>query len=979
MKLFKVFLTFCLSSFLISCNTAKDLLKGIKNENNTDVNVSDDEKKEEDNNPSSGGSSNNPSQGGSSSTPTKKKYTINFFNGDDKLGFLTLDEGTTVGKNTYPNIPTYTNPDIAYNYTFLGWNFERQPDEVGEATSYVVSRNDSLYAVFSKTIKTFDVTFYNDTTLLGNKSIEYGTMIGGFSNFDFTITKTSVGKNYAFIGWNEDKQPNDVGPSQTYEVTRDMTLYAVFNEYTNIYKVTFYNGNKKLGDRDIPHGNKIELNNTYSFYISKDSTTQYDYTFIGWNKSSTATSASEYTVTANIPALYAIFKQTTRQYMVTFRNDNVLLDSKTLSYGSVPSYTKPNPQKNSVEVDGTITNYTFVGWYPNDNTASPDKAIPTNDLPVVKGKVDYYAIFRSSYQYKVVFMLDGVELKTDTVDAGNKPSYNVSPTKDTTYGVTTYKEYKYEYTFVGWSTDPYASESSAITFANLPKVNNPTTYHAIFRKTTKYKIAFQDYHSRDLYYDYYLPGEHPVFKGTTLPTRDDVYFETKKISYIFYGWNIDGYANHTSEGTYKYGDTLPAVETKSLRYKPIFYEATSYKISFYNDKEKKEELYSYFAPMNETIVYNGPKPTKAHSDPNKQYVFKGWNTQANGYSEWYNGNNKVGTFTIVWYAQYEEVDKLDDDDDVNPEYDLDIDNINVIELDNRGLTGNSAFDNKITIPFGSSNTSSYDITCSLDNEGDSEFFKVTNNSDSVKVEALDSGRFTYLNVVYKNKGTTTVANSRKIKLLSNTTDFYSFSNYNVAQLGECTIPNNTYVEAKASNNTTNCGSGNDKYDLVIPSKVNINGVIKEVGVYSTYPEGEGPDYYYRRVFLPSTLFCLRYYALSKVRCKDYAYFSKSQLGFLFCYANSIIKAGGTAGNSYFLLEKNEGANPQSRIFAGTDYYNFPYTKRGYSNTDNWNSGKIQYTNWNWQEDYVSLYSTSITQEYRNARLLFVNNNVCFTN
>ena len=105
MKLFKVFLTFCLSSLLISCNTAKDLLKGIKNENNTDVNVSDDEKKEEDNNPSSGGSSNNPSQGGSSSTPTKKKYTINFFNGDDKLGFLTLDEGTTVGKNTYPNIP----------------------------------------------------------------------------------------------------------------------------------------------------------------------------------------------------------------------------------------------------------------------------------------------------------------------------------------------------------------------------------------------------------------------------------------------------------------------------------------------------------------------------------------------------------------------------------------------------------------------------------------------------------------------------------------------------------------------------------------------------------------------------------------------------------------------------------------------------------------------------------------------------------
>ena len=223
-----------------------------------------------------------------------------------------------------------------------------------------------------------------------------------------------------------------------------------------------------------------------------------------------------------------------------------------------------------------------------------------------------------------------------------------------------------------------------------------------------------------------------------------------------------------------------------------------------------------------------------------------------------------------------------------------------------------------------------------------------------------------MNIIYKEKGKTEETKRDKITLLSNSTN-YDISSFNPTKLGEKNIEDNKYVSIKlkqvdlfASSNKTN--------DLVLPSKVKFEDNIKEVGSI----ESSNVAFYFRDIFIPSTIFNISKGTFPYTRCFGYLDIRKSYLGFLFLEKGSLIDGV----NSYFLLEKEDKTNYQSRFFAGPDYYSFPYTKAIYKNLKYWDSA--EYTSWDWQTNYVAEYKKG-TNYYTIQRDLFAFSNYYFCN
>jgi hypothetical protein len=156
---------------------------------------------------------------------------------------------------------------------------------------------------------------------------------------------------------------------------------------------------------------------------TKDSTEQYNYTFIGWDQEVVP-------VTKDV-TYYAQYEATLNQYEINFYDwDGTLLQSTMVNYGEWPTYYNSDPWR---EADAQYT-YTFSGWSP--------------ELSMVTGHQSYYAQYESTLnQYEITFLnWDGEVLQSTMVDYGAMPEYlGVTPTKP--------EDDQYVYTFSGWEPE----------------------------------------------------------------------------------------------------------------------------------------------------------------------------------------------------------------------------------------------------------------------------------------------------------------------------------------------------------------------------------------------------------------------------------------------------------------------------------------------------------------------------------------------
>lgn len=140
-----------------------------------------------------------------------------FFYDETGENLLQTVEGAVNGSVVYTGATPTKESSAQYDYTFAGWS-----RTIGGAAEEGILNNIGLggnfYAVFTATVRTFTVRFFNGTTLLDTvPNVPYGAMAGYTGD---TPVKGGVDNpaDYEFIGWL---------PDPIY-VTEDMDCYAQF-------------------------------------------------------------------------------------------------------------------------------------------------------------------------------------------------------------------------------------------------------------------------------------------------------------------------------------------------------------------------------------------------------------------------------------------------------------------------------------------------------------------------------------------------------------------------------------------------------------------------------------------------------------------------------------------------------------------------------------------------------------------------------
>ena len=385
-------------------------------------------------------------------------YTVTWKNGDTVL---------QSGKVAYGTKPAYTGatPTKAataqYTYTFKGWSPE-----------IVAVTGDTTYtAEFNSVLREYTVTWKNGDTVLQSTKVAYGTKP---AYTGATPTKAATAQyTYTFKGWTP----------EIVAVTGDTTYTAEFNATTNIYKVTWKNGNSVLKINEVRYGEMP----TYSGDIpQKTATAQYTYVFKGWSPEVSAVTGD---TTYN-----AVFDAILNEYTIIWKCDDKVLQTDKIAYGETPKFNGTTPQKEATDQ----YTYVFKGWSP--------------DISEVTGDTTYNALFDTiTNKYTVTWKNGDTVLQSGKVAYGTKPAYTgETPAKAATA--------QYTYVFKGWS----------------PAVSNVTgdaTYTAVFDAVVnEYTVTWMN-GDTVLATDSVPYGNMPVYSGKT-PVKE----ETSRYTYSFNGW-----------------------------------------------------------------------------------------------------------------------------------------------------------------------------------------------------------------------------------------------------------------------------------------------------------------------------------------------------------------------------------------------------------------------------------------------------------
>lgn len=135
------------------------------------------------------------------------------------------------------------------------------------------------------------------------------------------------------------------------------------------YYLRYYNweGTTLLYTESVAKGQ----NGTYSSTPSHDSTAQYTFTFVGWNRYKNSTTADS-TARNNIQSnrnVYAAYTTTVRTYTVTFKNSDytTLQTVNNVPYGGTATYTGSNPTHPT-----DPNNMRFIGFVPTGANITGD-------------------------------------------------------------------------------------------------------------------------------------------------------------------------------------------------------------------------------------------------------------------------------------------------------------------------------------------------------------------------------------------------------------------------------------------------------------------------------------------------------------------------------------------------------------------------------------------------------------------------------
>ncbi len=457
--------------------------------------------------------------------------------------------------------------------------------------------SDAVTATITESRQTPTITTKLDSTVVCEDEASLATIfatgnfeanLGSISNVTYTGTFPGEGQSAVYtVTAAVNASEASLAASQTFTITVQNPEYApnVKVSMTNCASVTLTGTNGTVytlttTPQEVPAG---------TYIITVTPLVGYDLSTITLPEGDTASvSGSQITLLAASQSNSADRDHTItvtaakRTFSVTWYDGETLIETTTVDYGDVPSYTynKPNTDEYT---------YTFVSW--KDAAGSAPAAL-TGD----KGTTYSYkaVITATKNEYTVTWLNeDGSTIKTGSVEYGNMPTAPEAPAKINTA--------EYTYTFAGWDSD---GDSKADT---VTAVTGAVTYMAVFTATRNtYTVTWKN-GDTVLETDNIEYGATPEYNGAEPTKPADAQF-----TYTFAGW--------TPEIT---------TVTGHVAYTAAYTTTTNtYTVTWYDEDGTTVLDTAENVEYGTKPVYSGKKPIK-ESDGEFTYTFKQWTAVEN--------------------------------------------------------------------------------------------------------------------------------------------------------------------------------------------------------------------------------------------------------------------------------------------------------------------------------------------------------------
>lgn len=236
-----------------------------------------------------------------------KKYNVTFMYDGKVVEIKTIDKNEIVVD--FPDINTISEK---VGYEFNGWDYN------GE----LITKDSIINAILKK--KVFDVSFYDNETLIDAQKVEYGD-----DALEIDSSKLSIKEGYTFVGWDKD----------ITNITDNVITHAIYQKKSFEVKFLDEEGSQ-LETVNVLYGEKANLEN-----LPKKA----GYKFVGWDKD--ISSVKEDLV---VSPIFEII-----DYTITYLDENgkVIENLQPSTYNILSSASIDLP--GAIEKDG----FKFLGWY----------------------------------------------------------------------------------------------------------------------------------------------------------------------------------------------------------------------------------------------------------------------------------------------------------------------------------------------------------------------------------------------------------------------------------------------------------------------------------------------------------------------------------------------------------------------------------------------------------------------------------------
>ncbi|MBQ3005149.1 MAG: InlB B-repeat-containing protein, partial [Clostridia bacterium] len=492
-------------------------------------------------------------------------------------------------------------------YTFKGWSTTRGATTATYTNAQSVK---NLTNIPDSTVTLYAVWELNKYTVSYNANGGSGAPSAQTKTHGTALTLSTTKptrEGYTFEGWNtaQNGSGTDYASGGSYTSNASVTLYAQWAPAIT-YTVKY----------DANGGTGTTADSTHVYGTAKALTangfTRTGYTFLGWSKSKTATTAT-YTNKQSVTnltsesggtvILYAVW--TTSKYTVTYNANggSGAPSAQTKTHGIALTLSSVVP---------TRTGYTFSGWNTKSDGTGTNYTSGANYT--ANSNLTLYAKW-TAITYTVKYNANG----------GTGTTANSSHVYDTAKALTANGFTRTNYVFIGWSK---SNTATAATYTDKQSVSNLTTtsgtvnLYAVWVPST-YKITYNANGGSG------APSAQTKAYGTALTLSSTVPTRT---GYTFAGWNTksDGTGtNYASGASY----TNNAVATLYAKWTAITYTVK------YNANGGTGSM------SNSTHTYGTAKALTANDFTRTNYTFLGWSTSSTATAETYTDCQSVKNLT----------------------------------------------------------------------------------------------------------------------------------------------------------------------------------------------------------------------------------------------------------------------------------------------------------------------------------------------